>query len=64
MLPVQYFLMKLMQYFLKDLKMNMNKVEKLINELKRQSDSLGRLVILSQIIKEIQILIKQEKGKL
>ena len=37
----------------------MNKVEKLINELKRQSDSLGRLVI-----KEIQILIKQEKGKL
>jgi hypothetical protein len=42
----------------------MNKVEKLINELKRQSDSLGRLVILSQIIKEVQILIKQEKGKL
>jgi hypothetical protein len=42
----------------------MNKVEKLINELKRQTDSLGRLVVLSQIIKEVQILIKNEKGKL
>jgi hypothetical protein len=42
----------------------MNKVEKLRNELKRQTDSLGRLVILSQIIKEVQILIKNEKGKL
>ena len=42
----------------------MNKVEKLIQEYKRQSDSLGRLVILYQITKEIQILIKQEKGKI
>lgn len=42
----------------------MNKVEKLIQEYKRQSDSLGRLVILGQITKEIQILIKQEKGKI
>ena len=42
----------------------MNKVEKLIQEYKRQPDSLGRLVILSQITKEIQNLIKQEKGKI
>ena len=42
----------------------MNKVEKLIQEYKRQSDSLGRLVILSQITREIQILIKQEEGKI
>lgn len=42
----------------------MNKVEKLIQEYKRKSDSLDRLVTLSQIIKEIQILIKQEKGKI
>ena len=42
----------------------MNKVEKLIQEYKRQKDSLGRVVILSQLIKELNIIIQQEKGKI